>query len=94
MFCSAPVNHPESRRLVVELTSVYVACDDCGRSSVLRMPEIMMASRKGVQTYQELCQRFRCAECPPLAPAFRNLTIRPTWLDDSSYGRVKDDLVN
>jgi hypothetical protein len=36
----------------------------------------------GVHNYMQLCRKIRCSECPKGLPAFRNLTIRPTWRCD------------
>lgn len=76
----APVDHPDAMRLVVELSSLYVACDDCGHSRVLHLSNLTRAAELGVHNYMQLCRKIRCSECPKVAPALRNLTIRPTWL--------------
>ncbi len=72
----------DEQRLIVELASVYVACDDCGHSRVLRTSNLRMAGELGVHTYRDLCFKIRCGECPPALPEFRNLMIRPTWRCD------------
>lgn len=74
-----PVDHPDAMRLVVELEAVYVACDDCGHSRILRLDNLRQASSLGVHNFMQLCRKIRCSECPKLPPAHRNLTIRPTW---------------
>jgi hypothetical protein len=79
---NAPVDHPDALRLVVELESVYVACDDCGHSRILRLENLMKAAELGVHNYMQLCRKIRCSECPKMPPAFRNLTVRPTWRCD------------
>lgn len=71
--------NPDALRAIVELSSVYVACDDCGHSRVLGIDALGKAANLGVYNYRQLCHKIRCGECPPAAPAFRNLTIRPTW---------------
>lgn len=68
-------------RLIVEISSVYVACDDCGHSRVLFRGNLQKASALGVHTYRDLCRKIRCGECPSAPPAKRNLSIRPTWHD-------------
>ncbi len=78
----APVNHPDAMRLVIELSSLYVACDDCGHSRVLSIDGLRRASELGVHNYMQLCRKIRCSECPKAPPAHRNLTIRPTWLEE------------
>ncbi len=78
----APVDHPDAMRLVVELSSLYVACDDCGHSRVLKLSNLRQAAELGVHNYMQLCRKIRCGECPKRAPPYRNLTIRPTWLCD------------
>lgn len=70
------------RRLLVELESVYVACDHCGHSRVLRSTNLMKASDLGVHTYNDLCRKVRCGECPRRPLHERNLTLRPTWRCD------------
>ncbi|RVG72476.1 hypothetical protein CN223_27945 [Sinorhizobium meliloti] len=82
MSRSVPVDHPDALRLVVELDSVYVACDDCGHSRLLRLDNLRKAAELGVHNYMQLCRKIRCSECPKTPPAFRNLTIRPTWRCD------------
>ena len=79
MSRSAPVDHPDALRLVVELESVYVACDDCGHSRVLHLTNLQKAADLGVHNYMQLCRKIRCSECPKMPTAFRNLTIRPSW---------------
>lgn len=71
--------HPDEHRLIVEMSSVYVQCDDCGHSRVLYLKDLQSAAELGVHNYRELCRKIRCSECPKMPPAFRNLTIRPTW---------------
>jgi hypothetical protein len=85
----------DGHRLVVELTSVYVACDDCGRSTVLGLPDLFQASQKGVQTYSDLCRKFLCRACPPQPPSARNLTVRPRWLPaaNPSNGSVENNFM-
>lgn len=76
----SPVDHPDAMRLVVELSSLYVACDDCGHSRLLGYSNLREASALGVHNYMQLCRKIRCSECPKVPPAQRNLTIRPEWL--------------
>lgn len=73
-------NHPDSTRLVVELSSLYVACDDCGNSRVLKLKNLRRTAEMGVHNYMQLCHKVRCSECPNVPPMMRNLTIRPTWV--------------
>lgn len=75
------VENPDAHRPVVELCSVYVACDDCGHARTLRLQDLRKAAELGTYNYRQLCQKIRCGECPPRAPSFRNLTIRPTWYE-------------
>ncbi|GAC1040277.1 hypothetical protein [Rhizobium sp. No.120] len=77
-----PVNHPDAMRLIIELSSLYVACDDCGHSRNLGLESLRKAADLGVHNYMQLCRKIRCSECPKSLPAFRNLTIRPTWRCD------------
>ena len=72
----------EGKRLVIELASVYVACDDCGHSRILHLSNLRKAADLGVQDFRELCRKIRCGECPPRPPHVRNLTIRPYWRCD------------
>lgn len=72
----------EGKRLVIELASVYVACDDCGHSRILHLSNLRKAADLGVQDFRELCRKIRCGECPPRPPHARNLTIRPYWRCD------------
>lgn len=76
------IDHPDAMRLVVELSSLYVACDDCGHSRTLYLDNLKKASDLGVHNYMQLCRKIRCSECPKTTPAFRNLTIRPVWRCD------------
>jgi len=78
----------EGKRLIVELASVYVACDDCGHSRVLYLPNLKRAAEIGVQNYRELCRVIRCGECPKQPPHARNLTIRPIWRCDEVFQTV------
>lgn len=88
--------HEDADRLLVELTRVYVACDDCGRSKVMGVADLIGATQRGLHTFADLCHAFRCTECPPRPRGFRNLTVRPSWaraglpLDRG----VKNDLVH
>ena len=76
-----PVSHPDAMRLVVELSRLYVACDDCGHSRVLRLSNLRAVSELGVHNYMQLCRKIRCSECPPRPLADRNLTFIPTWCE-------------
>lgn len=69
----------EGRRLLVELANVYVACDDCGHSRILRTENLSKAGELGVHTFRDLCHKVVCGECPRVPIDERNLTIRPTW---------------
>lgn len=94
-MATPPVNHPDAMRLVVELSSLYVACDDCGHSRQLGYRNLREAVALGVHNYMQLCRKIRCSECPKVPPTQRNLTIRPKWIElAASDGRVKDDLVD
>jgi hypothetical protein len=84
----APVDHPDAMRLVVELSSLYVACDDCGHFRVLHLSNLRQADSLGVHNYMQLCRKIRCSECPKVPPALRNLTIRPKWVDDVALQTV------
>lgn len=77
----APVDHPDALRLIGELSTLYVQCDDCGHSRVLSLRNLKQASSLGVHNYMQLCRKIRCSECPKAPPSQRNLTIRPTWLN-------------
>jgi len=72
----------DAHRLTVELTSLYVACDDCGHSRILRPSNFKAAADLGVHTYLDLCRKIRCGECPPVPPKDRNLTLRPIWAEE------------
>lgn len=75
----------DGERLVVELSSVYVQCDDCGHFRVLRPSSLARAAALGVHTYRELARKVRCSQCPPQPPSGRNLTLRPTWFCDKVF---------
>lgn len=79
-----PIDHPDAMRLIVEISSIYVACDDCGHSRTLTLESLQKAADLGVFNYMQLCRKIRCSECPKTLPAFRNLTIRPTWRRDQT----------
>ncbi len=81
MLRTAPVDHPDAMRLVVELSSLYVACDDCGHARTLGLSNLRSAADLGVHNYMQLCRKIRCSECPKTPPALRNLTIRPRWIE-------------
>jgi len=64
MMPRASNDNPDASRLIIELSSLYVACDDCGHSRVLRLSGLTKASELGVHTYRELCRHLRCSQCP------------------------------
>lgn len=72
----------QGKRLIVELMSLYIACDDCGHSRFLGLDNLRKAADLGVQSYRDLCRKLRCGECPPSPPHARNLTVRPSWRCD------------
>lgn len=78
----SPIDHPHALRLVVELASLYVQCDDCGHSRLLKAHGLRRASDLGVHNYMQLCRKIRCSECPKLPPGQRNLSIIPTWIQE------------
>ena len=80
--------NPDARRLVVELSRLYVACDDCGHSRTLDASGLRKASELGAHAYWQLCHKIRCGECPTTPPSHRNLTIRPTWLCETELQTV------
>jgi hypothetical protein len=82
------IHHPDAMRLVVELSSLYVACDDCGHSRTLKLQNLRQAASLGVHNYMQLCRKIRCSECPKRPPSFRNLTIRPTWVSNTGLQTV------
>lgn len=91
--CRAGVGMPNcGSRLIVELSSLYVACDDCGHARLLRLRHLRETAAKGVHTFQELCRKIRCGQCPPQPSAFRNLTIRPTWFDENEFTPAREKL--
>ncbi|MCV9909698.1 hypothetical protein OIV19_19035 [Brucella sp. HL-2] len=96
MLKSAPINHPDANRLIVELSSVYVACDDCGHSRVLYRSNLKIAAGLGVHNYAQLCRKIRCSICPRQPLSSRNLSIRPTWICEEVQSSVgfEYDLVN
>ncbi len=85
MMLDGPISD-EGKRLVIELSSVYVACDNCGHSRMLYTSNLKRVAELGVQSYRDLCHKIRCGECPPVPPHARNLTIKPTWRDDDPSG--------
>lgn len=82
MFHSG-VKHVDAMRLIVELSSVYVACGHCGRSRVLTATNLQAVASVGAHSFEQLCRKIRCSECPKLPLADRSLTIRPSWLPAS-----------
>jgi hypothetical protein len=85
---TAPVSHPDALRMVIELSSLYVACDNCGHTRVLGLTNLRQAADLGVHNYMQLCRKIRCSECPKVPPASRNLTIRPTWIEQADFQTV------
>ena len=91
---------PDARRLLSEILSVYVACDDCGREREISISRLREIQALGIHTYGDLCRKVRCGECPRLPVRNRNLTIRPRWRTLENYAGVdlkqlrKDDFVN
>ena len=83
-----PIDHPDAMRLVVELASLYVACDDCGHTRRLWRSNLRRVSEIGVHNYMQLCRKIRCGECPKLPLMQRNLTIIPTWIGDDDFQTV------
>jgi hypothetical protein len=79
------LQHPDAKRLLAEISSVYVQCDDCGHTRRLFRSNLQAAAAQKVQSYMELCRNLRCSECPKRPPAFRNLTIIPTWICDEAF---------
>lgn len=73
------MTNPDAMRLIVELSAIYVACDDCGHSRVMRRTHLAGLSGRGVHNYKELCRKFICSECPRSPLVERKMTIIPTW---------------
>lgn len=80
----APVDHPDALRLVVEIAHLYVQCDDCGHSRKLNLQNLRTAASLGVHNYMQLCRKIRCSACPKAPVSQRNLTIKPTWIQEEA----------
>jgi hypothetical protein len=80
------------RRLVVELKSLYVACNNCGHTHTFRPKGLLGVSAVGIHEYSQLCSKVKCSACPPTPPELRNVTLMPTWRHTSgtsSKGQVR-----
>lgn len=73
------IDFADANRMLCELSSVRVTCEECGRSSSLGFPQLQAATSNGIYSYQRLCERLRCQECPPQPRQWRRLDIRPNW---------------
>jgi hypothetical protein len=72
-----PAQH--RRRLLSEIVSVQVTCDDCGHSRVLTSRALRSVQDLGVHTYEDLCRKVRCGECPRQPLRYRSITMKPIW---------------
>lgn len=69
----------DANRMLCELASVEVACETCGRESVLGFQQLQRATFSGVYSYSMLAERLKCSECPPTPRSWRKLELRPQW---------------
>ncbi|PYE25063.1 hypothetical protein C8J32_10416 [Rhizobium sp. PP-CC-3A-592] len=73
------VAYPESNRMLCELTSVQVTCEECGRSNSLGFEALQRATFSGVYSYELLVARLKCKVCPSTPRRWRRLRVRPEW---------------
>lgn len=73
------VEYSDANRMLCELSSVQVSCEECGRSTSLGFKELQSATFSGVYSFERLCERLRCKDCPPRPRPWRRLDIKPLW---------------
>lgn len=73
------IGYADANRLLCELASVKVECEECGRASVLGFQELQSATFSGAYSYRMLCEKLRCSQCPPRPRRWRKLSIAPVW---------------
>lgn len=73
------VSKTESTRLLCELASIDITCEECGRQNTLGFQALQSATFSGVYSYQLLVERLRCKTCPPMPRRWRRLKVRPEW---------------
>lgn len=73
------IEYADANRLLCELASLQVTCEECGRSNALGFRDLQSASFAGVHSYQRLCEKLRCRECPPAPQLWRRIKVAPVW---------------
>lgn len=83
----------DARRLIVELRSLAIACEECGHEGKLRPRNLLSVNERGVHNFGQLCRRVACSRCPPTPYEKRRLRLLPVWLSNLD-GCVENNLVN
>ena len=73
------VERKDAVRMLSELRSVKVTCEECGRSTDMGFDELQGASFAGVYSYGRLCERLKCNKCDDKPGKWRRLVVSPTW---------------
>lgn len=71
--------HIDENRMLSELVSLRVACEDCGRDRCLGFAELSRASFAGAYNFRLLRERLSCSECPSMPRQWRRLRLHPIW---------------
>jgi hypothetical protein len=73
------VESSDAMRMLSELVSIQVTCEECGRDKSLGFTELSTATFAGAYNYRLLRERLKCASCPPMPRQWRRLKLSPTW---------------
>jgi len=84
------IEYADANRLLCELVSIQVSCEECGHDRSLGFGELSGANFAGAYNFGLLSERLKCSNCPPMPRPWRRLQLRPTWRTSSVSRRVDD----
>jgi hypothetical protein len=76
----------DAERMLCELVSIQVVCEECGHDRSLGFSELSGATFAGAYNYRLLSERLKCSGCPPMPRPWRRLRLNPTWRSPVNNG--------
>jgi hypothetical protein len=86
------LEYADANRLLCELVSIQVTCEECGHDRSLGFEELSGATFAGAYNYRLLSERLKCSNCPPMPRPWRRLQLSPRWRGASVAGGINNGM--